>query len=104
MDIGSEIVWFNLYLLNIKYPINMVSNKCSVPGCQQSSSSKFGVPQNDHKAWEKKIGIVLNRNSRVCAHHFNTYYTYYFNIYMKLVSKYKSSFISNGWKVFTVYN
>uniref|UniRef100_A0A2S2N9C6 THAP-type domain-containing protein n=1 Tax=Schizaphis graminum TaxID=13262 RepID=A0A2S2N9C6_SCHGA len=50
----------------------MVSNKCCVPGCQQSSSSKFGVPQNDHKAWEKKIGIVLNRNSRVCAHHFNT--------------------------------
>lgn len=49
----------------------MVSNKCCVPGCQQSSTSKFGVPQNDHNAWEKKIGIVLNRNSRVCAHHFN---------------------------------
>lgn len=49
----------------------MVSNKCCVPGCQQSSTSKFGVPQNERNAWEKKFGIVLKRNSRVCAHHFN---------------------------------
>ncbi|KAE9544326.1 hypothetical protein AGLY_001505 [Aphis glycines] len=34
----------------------MVSNKCCVPGCQQSSTSKFGVPQNERNAWEKKIG------------------------------------------------
>ena len=49
----------------------MVSNKCCVPGCRQSSATKFGVPQNMINDWEKNIGIKLSRLSRVCANHFN---------------------------------
>jgi len=56
MDSSSNMENLKLYyLICIYYILSMVSNKCCVPGCQQSSSSKFGVPQNDHNAWGKKL-------------------------------------------------
>lgn len=51
----------------------MVSNKCCVPGCRQSSKTKFGVPRQYRDSWEKALNITLNRNSRVCAKHFKTH-------------------------------
>lgn len=49
----------------------MVSNKCCVNGCNESSKTKFGVPIKDIDVWEKSLGTQLTSVSRVCAKHFN---------------------------------
>jgi len=48
----------------------MVSNKCCVNGCHESSKTKFGVPIKDIAVWEKSLGTQLTSVSRVCAVHF----------------------------------
>lgn len=53
------------------YFITMVTNKCCVPCCSQSTANKFSIPKNDYEVWEKIIGCQLNHNSRVCSKHFD---------------------------------
>lgn len=45
-------------------------DKCCVENCRGISKSRFSVPKVSHEKWEKALGKVLNKRSRVCGDHF----------------------------------
>jgi len=45
-------------------------NKCCVENFKGISKSRFSVPKLSHKKWEKALGKVINKRSRVCGNHF----------------------------------
>jgi len=69
---------YKKYLFSI-----MVSNKCCVNGCHESSKTKFGVPIKDIDVWEKSLSTQLTSVSRVCAKHFNNKMNPIISIYAK---------------------
>ena len=61
-----------IILLYLFKNVIMVSNKCCVNGCHESSKTIFGIHIKDIAVWEKSLGTQLTSVSRMCAKNFKS--------------------------------